>query len=357
MSRSSLRYRTATFPRSPAKFSSMVNIRSSLKLHRRSKTQGDSEGGQGNTLPRTPVPITTNIEEEEEEEEEENEAIRAEVRAAEAKKTDLSHERGSGDIDAEKVAQAVAAEAISQGDANSFHGDERGELAEEDGEEKEEVEKIDVNDDETVSSEDIVMENSSEANMEVEFNQPDQMQDEKEEEEDVVSDDEESLQNQRQPIVRELSVNLSNGSSNGYKAEALEEEEEESEDESVEDSMLGTTVTLLDDDNLSALRPVSVTRHSSTISNELGILAEEEEEEESDGGQISFTAQTSNPFDGLEDGKEKEEGSLSKASSKRSVHFDHGEFIFTNGKTNGMLESHFGYDDKKNPFMDTFDDS
>ena len=58
MSRSSLRYRTATFPRSPAKFSSMVNIRSSLKLHRRSKTQGDSEGGQGDTLPRTPVPIT-----------------------------------------------------------------------------------------------------------------------------------------------------------------------------------------------------------------------------------------------------------------------------------------------------------
>merc|ERR1712037_878623 len=115
----------------------------------------------------------------------------------------------------------------------------------------EEVEKIDVNDDETVTSEDIVMENSSEANMEVEFNQPDQMQDEKEEEEDVVSDDEESLQNQRQPIVRELSVNLSNGSSNGHKAEALEEEEEESEDESVEDSMLGTTVTLLDDDNLS----------------------------------------------------------------------------------------------------------
>merc|ERR1719222_592438 len=170
-----------------------------------------------------------------------------------------------------------------------------------------EVEKIDVNDDETVSSEDIVMENSSEANMEVEFNQPDQMQDEKEEEEDVVSDDEESMQNQWQPIVRELSVNLSNGSSNGYKAEALEEEEEEdSEDESVEDSMLGTTVTLLDDDNLSALRPVSVTRHSSTISNELGILAEEEEEE-SDGGQLSFTAQTSNPFDGLEDGKEKEE--------------------------------------------------
>merc|ERR1719222_1866540 len=198
-----------------------------------------------------------------------------------------------------------------------------------------EVEKIDVNDDETVSSEDIVMENSSEANMEVEFNQPDHMQDEKEEEEDVVSDDEESLQNQRQPIVRELSVNLSNGSSNGYKAEALEEEEEEdSEDESVEDSMLGTTVTLLDDDNLSALRPVSVTRHSSTISNELGILAEEEEESDSYGGQISFTAQTSNPFDGLEDGKEKEEGSLSKASSKRSVHFDHGEFIFTNGKTN-----------------------
>jgi len=357
MSRSSLRYRTSTFPRSPAKFSSMVNIRSSLKLHRRSKTQGDSEGGQGDTLTRTPVPITTNIEEEEEEEE--NEAIRAEVRAAEAKKTDLSHERGGG-IDAEKVAQVVAAAEASQGGANSFHGDERDKLAE-DVEDKEEVEKIDVNDGETFNSEDIVMENSSDdAETNMEFNQTDQMQREKEEEEDVVSDDQESLQNQRQTIVTELSVNLSNGSSNGYKAEALEEEEDDSEDESVDDSTMGRTVTLLDDDNLSALRPVSVTRHSSTISNDLGILAEEEEEEESDGGQISFTARessTSNPFDGLEDGKEKEEGSLSKASSKRSVHFDHGEFIFTNGKANGMLESHFGYDDKKNPFMDTFDDS
>jgi len=278
------------------------------------------------------------------------------VRAAEAKKTDLSHERGGGGIDAEKVAQVVAAAEASQGDANSFHGDERDELAE-DVEDKEEVEKIDVNDDETFNSEDIVMENSSDdAETNMEFNQTDQMQGEKEEEEDVVSDDQESLQNQRQTIVTELSVNLSNGSSNGYKAEALEEEDDDSEDESVDDSTMGRTVTLLDDDNLSALRPVSVTRHSSTISNELGILAEEEEEE-SDGGQISFTAQTSNPFDGLEDGKEKEEGSLSKASSKRSVHFDHGEFIFTNGKTNGMLESHFGYDDKKNPFMDTFDDS
>ena len=340
MSRSSLRYRTATFPRSPAKFSSMVNIRSSLKLHRRSKT----EGGQGDTLPRTPVPITTNIEEEEEEEEEENEAIRAEVRAAEAKKLDLSHERGGGRIDAKKVAQAAEAEA-SQGDANSFH--ERDELAEE----KEEVEKIEVNDVETVDSEDIVMENSSEANMEGELNQTEQMEDEKEEE-----DGEENLQNKHQTVVTQLSVSLSNGSSNGYNVE----EEEDSEEESVEDSTIaaGTTLTLLDDENLSALRPVSVTRHSSTISsNELGILAEEEEEDESDGGQISFTARESsisNPFDGLE---EKEEGSLSKASSKRSVHFDHGEFIFTNGKANGMLESHFGYDDKKNPFMDTFDDS
>ena len=118
----------------------MVNIRSSLKLHRRSKTQGDSaEGGQGDTLPRTPVPITTNIEEEEEEEEEENEAIRAEVRAAEAK--NLSHERG--DIDAEKVAQEVSAVAVSQDDANSFHVDEEAEA--EDVEEKEEVEKIDIN--------------------------------------------------------------------------------------------------------------------------------------------------------------------------------------------------------------------
>jgi len=177
-----------------------------------------------------------------------------------------------------------------------------------------------------------------------------------------VSDDKETVQqNQQQTIVTELSVSLSNGSTNGYKTESLEEDEDNSSDESVEDSTIGTT--LLDDENLSALRPVSVTRHSSTISNELGILAEEEEEEEEEGeggGQISFQTQTSNPFDGLEDGikVEKEEGgSLSKASSKRSVHFDHGEFIFTNGKANGMLESHFGYDDKKNPFMDTFDDS
>jgi len=349
MSRSSLRYRTATFPRSPTKFSSMVNIRSSLKLHRRSKTQGDSaEGGQGDTLPRTPVPITTNIEEEEEEEEE-NEAIRAEVRAAEAK--NLSHERG--DIDAEKVAQEVSAVAVSQDDANSFHVDEEAEA--EDVEEKEEVEKIEINDEETLNSEDVVMENGSEDpeadKTEGDFNQTVQMPDEKQE--DAVSDDKETVEpNQQQTVVTELSVSLSNGSTNGYKTEALDEE---SEDESLEDSTIGTT--LLDDENLSALRPVSVTRHSSTISNELGILAEEEEEEEEE-RQISFTAQTSNPFDGFEDGKvEKEEGSLSKASSKRSVHFDHGEFIFTNGKANGMLESHFGYDDKKNPFMDTFDDS
>merc|ERR1719447_389129 len=117
MSRSSLRYRTATFPRSPAKFSSMVNIRSSLKLHRRSKTQGDTEAGQGDTLPRTPVPITTNIEEEEEEEE--NEAIRAEVKASEAKKQDFSHEN-AGSV---KVAQEVII-AVSQEDGNSFHGEE-----------------------------------------------------------------------------------------------------------------------------------------------------------------------------------------------------------------------------------------
>jgi len=358
MSRSSLRYRTATFPRSPAKFSSMVNIRSSLKLHRRSKTQGDSsEGGQGDTLPRTPVPITTNIEEEEEEEEEENEAIRAEVRASEAKKTELSHERG--DVDAEKVAQDVATEA-SQGDANSFHArDEGGES--EDFEEKEEVEQIDVNDDEPLNSEDIVVENGSEdseADTERDFNQTDQMPDDQKEEDNTVCEVQEIVHNHQKTVVTELSVNLSNGTTNGYKSEALEEEEEEEDSEDEEDSRIGTTVTLLDDENLSALRPVSVTRHSSTISNELGILAEEEEEEEEN--PISFTARqssASNPFDGLDDGKEKEEGSLSKASSKRSVHFDHGEFIFTNGKTNGLLESHFGYDDKKNPFMDTFDDS
>ena len=122
------------------------------------------------------------------------------------------------------------------------------------------------------------------------------------------------------------------------------------------------TISVARHSSIIVIITISIVRHSSTISsNELGILAEEEEGEESDGGQISFTASrqssASNPFDGLEDGKEKEEGSLSKASSKRSVHFDHGEFIFTNGKTNGMLESHFGYDDKKNPFTDTFDDS
>jgi len=263
----------------------------------------------------------------------------------------LSRERSN--VDAEKVAQDVAT-ASSQGDANSFHGDERGDA--EDVEEKEEVEKIDINDDETLNSEDIVMENGSEdeeADIEGEFNQSAQMLEEEKEEEDAVSEDKETVQNQQKTVVTELSVNLSNGSTNGYKSEALEED---SEDE--EDSTIGKTVTLLDDENLSALRPVSVTRHSSTISNELGILAEEEEEEEEN--PISFTARqssASNPFDGLDDGKEKEEGSLSKASSKRSVHFDHGEFIFTNGKANGMLESHFGYDDKKNPFMDTFDDS
>merc|ERR1712192_4371 len=248
----------------------------------------------------------------------------------------------------------AVAVAVSQDDINSFQVDEEGKA--EDVEEKEEVENIDINaDGETLNSEDIVMENGSEDpeadNTEEDFNQTVQMSDEKEE--DAVSDDKETVQNQQQIVVR-----LTNGSTNGYKKEGMEEDEEDdSSDESVEDSTIGTT--LLDDENLSALRPVSVTRHSSTISNELGILAEEEEEEEGE-GQISFQTQTSNPFDGLEDGKmvEKEEGgSLSKASSKRSVHFDHGEFIFTNGKANGILESHFGYDDKKNPFMDTFDDS
>ena len=147
MSRSSLRYRTATFPRSPAKFSSMVNIRSSLKLHRRSKTQGDTEAGQGDTLPRTPVPITTNIEEEEEEEE--NEAIRAEVKASEAKKQDLSHEN-AGSV---KVAQEVII-AVSQEDGNSFHGDEGRTV-----EEKEEIDKDYINDVDDSKSEEIVTEN------------------------------------------------------------------------------------------------------------------------------------------------------------------------------------------------------
>ena len=233
MSRSSLRYRTATFPRSPAKFSSMVNIRSSLKLHRRSKTQGDSsEGGQGDTLPRTPVPITTNIEEEEEEEE--NEAIRAEVRASEAKKTELSDERGN--VDAEKVAQDVATEA-SQGDANSFHArDEGGEI--EDFEEKEEVEQIDVNDDEALNSEDIVVENGSkdsEAYTERDFNQTDQMPDDQKEEDNTVCEVQEIVHNQQKTVVTELSVSLSNGTTNGYKSEALEEEEEEGDSEDEED--------------------------------------------------------------------------------------------------------------------------
>ena len=117
----------------------MVNIRSSLKLHRRSKTQGDSEGGQGDTLPRVPVPITTNIEEEEEEEEEENEAIRADVIESEAKKWDLSHERG-GVIEAKKVAQEVTE--VGQGDTNSFHVGEEDEV--EDVEEYDEAVKIDI---------------------------------------------------------------------------------------------------------------------------------------------------------------------------------------------------------------------
>ena len=172
-----------------------------------------------------------------------------------------------------------------------------------------------------------------------------------------MSADRDIMQDQEETAAPGISVTLINGNTNGHKQEVAED----SEDESVEERSIGAT--LLDDDNLSALRPVvSVTRHSSTISNELAILAEEEEEEESEeelGGRISLTTRessVSNPFDGLDDGKE-EVGSLSKASSKRSVHFDHGEFIFTNGKANGMLESHFGYDDKKNPFMDSFDDS
>jgi len=342
MSRSSLRYRTATFPRSPAKFSSMVNIRSSLKLHRRSKTQGDTEAGQGDTLPRTPVPITTNIEEEEEEEE--NEAIRAEVRASEAKKQDLSHEN-AGSV---KVAQEVII-AVSQEDGNSFHGEEGRTV-----EEKEEIDKDYINDVYDSKSEEIVTENDPEDQDQEDINSQTNhiLEGEKVEEEDLVSANRDIMKDQEEAL--ETRVTLSNGNTNGHKQEVAED----SEDESVEEPSIGAT--LLDDDNLSALRPVSVTRHSSTISNELAILAEEEEESEEElGGRISFTTRessVSNPFDGLDDGKE-EVGSLSKASSKRSVHFDHGEFIFTNGKANGMLESHFGYDDKKNPFMDSFDDS
>merc|ERR1719494_1741049 len=344
MSRSSLRYRTATFPRSPAKFSSMVNIRSSLKLHRRSKTQGDTEAGQGATLPRPPVPITTNIEEEEEEEE--NEAIRAEVRASEAKKQDLSHE-SAGSV---KVAQEVII-AVSQEDGNSFHGEEGRTV-----EEKEEIDKDYINDVYDSKSEEIVTENVPEDQDQEDINSQTNhiLEGEKVEEEDLVSANRDIVQDQEE--APETGVTLSNGNTNGHKQEVAED----SEDEGVEEASIGAT--LLDDDNLSALRPVvSVTRHSSTISNELAILAEEEEEESDGelGGRISFTTRessVSNPFDGLDDGKE-EGGSLSKASSKRSVHFNHGEFIFTNGKANGMLESHFGYDDKKNPFMDSFDDS
>ena len=344
MSRSSLRYRTATFPRSPAKFSSMVNIRSSLKLHRRSKTQGDTEAGQGDTLPRTPVPITTNIEEEEEEE---NEAIRAEVKASEAKKQDSSHESASS----VKVAQEVII-AVSQEDGNSFHGDEGRTV-----EEKEEIDKDYINDVDDSKSEEIVTENDPEDKDQEDINSQTNhiLENEKVEEEDLVSADRKNVQDQEETAASETCVTLINGNTNGHKQEVAED----SEDESVEEPSIGAT--LLDDDNLSALRPVvSVTRHSSTISNELAILAEEEEESEEEvGGRISFTnreSSVSNPFDGLDDGRE-EVGSLSKASSKRSVHFDHGEFIFTNGKANGMLESHFGYDDKKNPFMDSFDDS
>merc|ERR1719285_1696406 len=98
-----------------------------------------------------------------------------------------------------------------------------------------------MNDSETLNSEDIVMENGSEDpeadKTEGDFNQTVHMPaDEKQE--DAVSDDKETMQpNQQQTVVTELSVSLSNGSTNGYKAETLDEE---SEDESLEDSTIGT---------------------------------------------------------------------------------------------------------------------
>ena len=93
---------------------------------------------------------------------------------------------------------------------------------------------------------------------------------------------------------------------------------------------------------------------------ELGKLVEEEEEEEEG---ITFQAREEggNPFDGLVE-KEKDKNNLSRSSSRRSVHFDSPSPMIPDGKVvngkhpNGMLESHFGYDDKKNPFLDTFQD-
>merc|ERR1712004_550468 len=108
------------------------------------------------------------------------------------------------------------------------------------------------------------------------------MENEKVEEEDLVNVDRDIMQDQEETAAPGISVTLINGKTNGHKQEVAED----SEDESVEEPIIGAT--LLDDDNLSALRPVvSVTRHSSSISNELAILAEEEEESEEElGGRI-----------------------------------------------------------------------
>ena len=146
------------------------------------------------------------------------------------------------------------------------------------------------------------------------------------------------------------------------KVEVAEYEEEE--DESAGGYTFGET--LLDDDNLSAVR---MTRQHSTVSTELAMVREEEEEgEEEENGHedeeeegIAFrVSAAANPFAGLDDVAEGE--SLSRTCSRKSVQEDRQEAPITNGRHKGGEqqeggggEDQAGYDDRKNPFREAFE--
>ena len=147
------------------------------------------------------------------------------------------------------------------------------------------------------------------------------------------------------------------------KVEVAEYEEEEEEDESPGVYTFGET--LLDDDNLSAVR---MTRQQSTVSTELAMVREEEEEEGENGHEeeeeeegIAFrVSAVTNPFAGLDDVAEVD--SLSRTCSRKSVEEDRKEAPLTNGRHRGGEqqegeggEDQAGYDDRKNPFREAFE--
>jgi len=326
MSRQSLRYRTSTFPRSPSHFSSMVNIRSSLKLHRRSKTQpGEEEGG---AEPRnTPI---NNIEEEEEENDAIREEITAEVKKQEVtsddkgltiyfdvKKPEDKNEDNDNDEDGSKQEESRESNGLSTGDISIIN-------------EERNAEKTDIESD-TNNITCYVDENGIHGV------------------DEQISEDE----LQCYGVVEDEGVTVNGHEENGEKSkvEIIEvtdtnghfiEEEEEEEEEGGQGYVGGST--LLDDDNWSALQPVRLARNPSTVSGDLTAVREEDEEDGREDG-------AGNPFEGLEDSKEVPSGT-----------------VMTNGKggrSNGapgkpprLLESHFDfYDNKKNPFLEEFDAS